>query len=209
MKKKLLVASCLTLTIFCSPFAYSADGPYLGANFGIAMLSDSDVTDSTVPDFTIELSYDSGVTYGAAVGYRFGNGRVEVEASYQKNDIDESSALGFGFDSTGDVTGTAFLLNGYYDFTNSTAFTPYVSAGLGFADIEINDYNIPGAGLPDFSDDDSVFAYQVGLGVGYAVNENFIIDAKYRYFGTEDPQFDTTETEVASHQILLGIRYHF
>lgn len=209
MKRTLLIASCCALPIFFSSFAYSADGPYLGANIGVAWLSDSDVTDSTVPGIPLELSYDSGLTVGAAIGYRFGNGRIEGEVSYQQNDVDQTSALGVSLDSTGDTEGIAFLLNGYYDFTNTTAFTPYVSAGLGYAKIEINDYNIPGSGIPNFSDDDSVFAYQVGLGIGYAVTDKVTLDAKYRYFATEDAEFDTSEVEIASHNVLLGVRFNF
>jgi opacity protein-like surface antigen len=210
VKRTLLIASCCALPIFFSSFAYSADGPYLGAIVGVAFLSDSDVTDSTAPGIPLELSYDSGLKFGAAIGYRFlDNARIEGEVSYQQNDVDQTSALGVSLDSTGDAAGIAFLVNGYYDFTNTTAFTPYVSAGLGFAKVEINDYNILGSGTPDFSDDDSVFAYQVGLGIGYAVTDKVTLDVKYRYFAAEDAEFDTTEVEIASHDILLGVRFNF
>ena len=102
------------------------------------------------------------------------------------------------------------VLNGYYDFTNSSNFTPYVSAGLGFSKIEANDYNIIGSGEPDLNDDDTVFAYQVGAGVGYAVNAQFTIDVKYRYFAAEDAKlFETAEVEIASHDLLLGLRFNF
>lgn len=208
MKKNLLFALCCVLPVFFLGTAFSADGPYLSANIGAAMLSDSDFSGSRFPG-TAELGYDPGWAFGAAFGYGFTNFRFEGEVSHQENDIDETSARGFTLDSDGTVTGEALLLNGYYDFTNQTAFTPYISAGFGYAIVEIEDYNIAGSGVGDYSDDDSVFAYQLGFGVGYGVNENVTIDFKYRYFATSDPEFETSEGEFQSHNILLGIRYNF
>ena len=206
MKRTLLITLCCIIAVFFTTQAYSADGPYLSANLGLAAMSDSDVTESGE---TIELSYDTGWTLGAAVGYRFNNVRVEGELSYQKNDFDQVSAMGVSLDASGDGSVTALLVNGYYDFANESAFTPYISAGLGYAKVEANDLNFVGSGMADFSDDDSVFAYQAGLGVGYAVNENVTIDVKYRYFATEDAEFDTAKAEFSSHNFLLGVRYNF
>lgn len=209
MKKNVILVFCCVVPVLWMSSAYGADGPYVGAFVGAAMLSDSDVTDPTVPGGEFELSYDTGWKFGAALGYRLSNFRVEGEVSYQQNDVDETEIMATSLNAAGDVSGTAFLVNGYYDFTNTTAFTPYISAGLGYANVEVNDFNFAGSGEPDFSDDDSVFAYQFGAGVGYMVNENVTIDLKYRYFATSDPEFDTSEVEVASHDIILGIRYNF
>jgi len=208
MKKNLILALCFVVPLLYVGSAFAADGLYLGANIGVAMLSDSDVNDPSSP-VGIELSYDTGWKLGAALGYRLSNFRIEGELAYQKNDIDKTKALGIDIDSTGDVSGVAFLVNGYYDFTNSTAFTPYVSAGLGYANVEVNDYSLVGSGGLKFNEDDSVFAYQFGVGVGYSVNEKVTIDLKYRYFATSDPKFDTVEVDVASNDIILGIRYNF
>lgn len=208
MKQKLLVISCCALPALFTSAAHSADGLYLGANIGVAMMSDSDISGADVPGGS-ELSYDSGLALGGAVGYRYGDMRIEGEVAYQQNDVDEFSSGGRNFQGDGDVDGIALLVNGYYDFTNSTAFTPYISAGLGAAKVSINDFNYAGSGDSNFDEDDTVFAYQIGLGVGYAVHENFVIDLKYRYFATADPEFDDVEAEIASHNILLGFRYNF
>ncbi len=100
-------------------------------------------------------------------------------------------------------------LNGYYDFVNESAFTRFISAGLGCAKVEVNDFNIPGSGLPSENDDDTVFAYQIGADVAYAVSEKVSLDVKYRYFATSDPDFDGTEVEYSSHNIYAGIRVNF
>jgi opacity protein-like surface antigen len=206
MKKNLLIISVCVLAIFFSSSAYSAEGLYVSGNIGFAMLSDSDITDSGA---TITTEYDTGWTLGGALGYDFNRFRVEGEISYQTNDVDKIGAMGVSFDANGDVSSLAFLINGYFDFVNDTGFIPYLTAGLGYAKVEFNDLSVPALGLSGGSDDDSVFAYQVGLGVGYAVTEKVTIDVKYRYFATEDLEFDTTEVEVASHNFLFGVRFNF
>lgn len=210
MKKNILIIACCTMLLSISTIAYSAEGPYVSGNLGLAILSDSDVTDSTVPGITLDIESDTGLALGVAAGYDFGNNiRIEGEIAYQKNDVDKASLLGVDVDLTGDTSSLAFLLNGYYDFANESAFTPFISAGLGVAEVEINDFNVPGSGLPSSNDDDTVFAYQVGAGVGYAVNEKVTIDVKYRYFGTSDPDFETTTAEYSSHNFYAGIRVAF
>jgi len=209
MKKILLIISVCLPAFFFTSFAYSAEGLYVSGNVGFAMASDSDYKDPVYSGLTTTGEYDTGPALGAAVGYGFGQIRVEGEIFYQKNDMDTVSISGASLDATGDVTALAFLINGYFDFVNDSAFTPYISAGLGYAQIDLNDFNYTGSGDPDFSSDDSVFAYQVGVGVGYAVTDTLTIDLKYRYMGAEDPEFEDTEAEFASHDFLLGVRFYF
>ena len=38
----------------------------------------------------------------------------------------------------GDVGIFTFLANGYFDFNNDSKFTPYLTAGLGMANVEID-----------------------------------------------------------------------
>lgn len=210
MKKTILLIAVCAMLLSISSIAYSAEGPYVSGNVGLAIPSDSDMTDPALPGITLDIESELGFVLGVAAGYDFGNNiRVEGEIAYQKNDLDKASLLGVEADLTGDTTSLALLLNGYYDFMNESAFTPFVSAGAGFAKVEINDFNIPGSGLPDASEDDTVFAYQVGVGVGYAVNETVTIDVKYRYFGTSDPEFDTSTAEYSSNNFYAGVRVSF
>ncbi len=209
MNKNLLITFVCVLAFFFSTTVYSAEGLYVSGNLAFAMASDSDLTDSTVPGVTVNTEFDTGLTFGAALGYDFNRFRVEGEISYQNNDIDKIGAQGVFFDATGDATALSFLINGYFDLKNSSAFTPYVSAGLGFAQVEFNNLNISGLGFSGSNDEDTVFAYQVGIGVGYAVTEKVTIDVKYRYFGTEDSEYDTTKAEFASNNFLFGVRVYF
>jgi opacity protein-like surface antigen len=209
MKKNLLITFVCVLVFFFSAPVYCAEGFYVSGNIGFAMASDSDLTDSNAPGITVNTEFDTGLVFGAALGYDFNRFRVEGEISYQKNDIDKTSAQGVFVDATGDSVALSFLINGYYDFINSSAFTPYISAGLGFAQVEFNDLDISSLGFSGSNDEDTVFAYQIGIGVGYAVSEKVTIDVKYRYFGAEDSEYDTTKAEFASNNLLFGVRINF
>ena len=209
MKKNLLIIFVILLTLFLTAPVYGAEGLYVSGYFGFAMASDSDLTDSTVPGVTVNTEFDTGPALGAALGYDFNKFRVEGEISYQKNDVSQIGSQGVLLNNTGEVTAFSFLINGYYDFINSSAFTPYISAGLGFAQVEFNNLDISGLGFSGSNDEDTVFAYQVGIGLGYAVTEKITIDVRYRYIGTEDSEYDTTKAEFASNNLLFGVRVSF
>ncbi|MCI5144811.1 MAG: hypothetical protein D3923_04620, partial [Candidatus Electrothrix sp. AR3] len=56
--------------------------------------------------------------------------------------------------------------------------------------------------------DDTVWSYQLSTGIGYALNEQLTVDALYRYFATDDPEFDgNVNYEFASHNFLVGLRF--
>lgn len=193
------------MMLSAASIALGAGGPYVSGNIGVTLPSDSDVTASAVPDISVES--DNNLGLGIAAGYGFSNNtRLEAELAYQKNDLDKAEYSHTEVNLDGDTSSLALLLNGYYDFANKSPLTPFVSAGLGLARIDCNDLNVQGSGLPNTDDDDTVFAYQVGAGVGYAVSGKVSLDVKYRYFGTSDPEFGRTEAEYSSHNVYAGVR---
>jgi opacity protein-like surface antigen len=205
----IMIAGC-ALLLSTSSIAECAEGPYMSGNLGFSVLSDSDWTDTTLPGITINLESDTGYALGLAVGSSIGpNVRVEGEVAYQKNDLDKASLFGIDLPLSGDTTNLAFLLNCYYDFANTSPLTPFLSAGLGIARFDVNDFNFPGSGLPDTNENSTEFAYQLGAGLGYAVSEALTIDLKYRYFGTSDPEIDTSTFTYASHNFYAGLRVNF
>ena len=200
MKKHLVLLVALATFLPLSSFAADAEGLYVGGNLGMAILNDADTT--TDSGVAVNIDSDLGLALGAAVGYAFENIRVEGELAWQKNDFDKGKAMGQEVDLNGDSSSLAFLFNGYYDFKNSSAFTPFVTAGIGMARVEVNDVEVPGSGIPAASDHDTVFAFQLGFGVSYAVSDRISLDVKYRYF-------DTREDEYFSYNIYAGIRVFF
>lgn len=201
MKKSILILISFLGMFFASSSALYAEGMYLGGDLGVAFLSDSDVD---AFGYSAEISSDTGYSIGLALGYEFEyNIRLEAAIGYQANDLDELSVYGYTESLDGDISILSFMANGYYDFKNSTAFTPFLMAGIGLANINADLDSI------DESDDDTVFAYQAGLGVGYALNDRVTLDLKYVYFATEDVDFDGIDAEISSHNAVLGIRFAF
>jgi len=205
--KKLVLCLFSGLIVFSfSTIAY-AEGLYFSGNIGAASLTDADVTG---PGVNAELESDTGVAVGIAVGYAYSNNiRAEIEFAYQKNHADIYNESGVESDATGDTSSYAGLLNCYYDFVNDSSLIPFITAGIGYAKVKMDDVNYSGSGVPNIDDDDAVFAYQVGAGLGYVVSEKIILDFKYRYFGTADPEFYNTDVEYASHNFYVGMRAFF
>jgi opacity protein-like surface antigen len=73
-----------------------------------------------------------------------------------------------------------------YEFHNSTPFTPVINGGLGFVVgvLEASDH-----GNYD-SASSAAFAYQVGAGVDYAINDKMALGLTYKFLGTTDQDFD-------------------
>jgi len=82
----------------------------------------------------------------------------------------------------GDITSLALMLNGYFDIRSFSTIVPYLTAGIGYANLELSPISIAVPGYGTFatvaSYDDNVFAYQVGIGVAYDINETITADFK-------------------------------
>lgn len=209
--RKGLCASLIVLSFVFITNAYSAQGLYISGNIGLATLNDADANDSNLPGVTASREFDSGAAFTGAIGYGIDNFRLEGEIGYQQNDFDEQEAGGISRDLSGDLTTLSFLVNAYYDFPTSSKFTPFITAGLGLAQVDVNDLRISGSRQASFDDDDTVFAGQVGAGVSYAVNEQIALELKYRYFMTENLEFSDGSSLDGpnSHNVFLGMRYTF
>jgi opacity protein-like surface antigen len=209
MKKHVvLLVGCAALLSLSSAAQSAVMGPYASINGGIATLNDAD---AKINEGTLEFDTDPGLALAAALGYDFGaNVRLETEANYQQNDIDHINLKGSGLNpkASGEIIGVSGLLNGYYDFTNISAVTPFVSAGFGFTKIKIDDVANDGEIIPGKTDG-TAMAYQVGGGFSYALNYNLALDIKYRYFSAIDLKLDDTEFDYSSHNVYGGIRASF
>ncbi len=166
---------------------------YISGKAESVFLDDADLTGSNGG----KVEFDAGWGLGGAFGYDYGTYRAEIEVSFRENDIDAFRGLG----TSGDVSSSSFLVNGYFDFENSTDITPYVGGGLGLANVDFDDSII--------NDDDTVFAYHLGAGAGLAISETVMIDLAYRYLVTANPDIGNGEAEYETHNLLVGIRYYF
>lgn len=196
MKRSVILAGFL-VSLFLTPLAYAV-GPYMSGNLGVAIPLDSDIDGTDA-----KITSDTGFGMLGAVGYDFGMFRLEGELGYQESDLDKIKGYGESFSLGGDVSVLSGLVNGYVDFHNDTKFTPYLTAGLGMANVDVSSNQYWS------SDDDTVFAYQFGAGCTYDITTALALDIRYRYFATDDPEFDLMEVELASNNVYAGLRYSF
>ena len=212
--KKFAVSVVIYFFLVLPTFSFGASGMFGSFNAGVAKPADGNMTKSGVG--SVELEYDTSFTVGGAIGYRLGETgdyRVEGEVAYQNNEVDRvdgislPASIGVDTLSSMEASMLTFLLNGYIDFNYGSAFSWFVTGGLGFARY---DGEMTVNGVTD-DEDDTVFAYQLGVGTGYAVTETVTLDCKYRYLRTEDFNIEGGYVEVASpsHSITLGIRVAF
>jgi len=193
---------------YSKDFEGRSGGPYITARVGGCFLNDSTLSEEGFP-ITVDTEFDTGMLFEGAVGYEFaGPFRIEGEVGYRKNDLDKFTALGYSVAGGGDVDTLSFMLNGYVEIENQSSITPFLGAGIGYAKVSANDISIPGV-ITVGSEDDSVFAYQFVAGIGFSATKNLIIDLAYKYFATDDPEFQYIKAEYGSHNITIGFRYVF
>ena len=198
----------------CTAASAQTDGWYAGAEAGVNFVPKLkfDTTGNTW-----HQKQDPGYAILGQVGYGFGKIRLEGELGWRQNEINKFSD-DFGDHSVdGNISGVSFMGNVYYDFVNSSKWTPFVGAGIG--GIDLNFDNLKAGGVPVTNDGDFVFAYQGIAGVSYAVNEQLSIKADYRYLGTVDGNYNLSSAyagpngvgkgEYASHSVLVGFTWKF
>lgn len=192
------------------------------------MNSQYDPFDGTV-DFT------EGFSLNLALGYALGNGlRLEAEGGYagescfKEMDVKMPGTLQLLDVPTGKtkmagkLSAATLMLNAYYDLDLSDNLIPYLGGGLGMARISANPKLGEGAHsgrVLVVDDEDYVFVYQLGTGLGYRISNGLIggsdltITLDYRYLASfEDVKFkgaltgSSVESEFGGHYIGGGVR---
>ena len=110
------------------------------------------------------------------------------------------------------VTTTKLMLNGTYDFNRAVGgVSPYISAGIGAAcNHTTTNVNLDGDNTR-ISGNYINFAYQVGAGLAYTMENQTILDIGYRFAdnGTNKKIAGVANKRLQSHEILLGMKVPF
>lgn len=214
MNKLLVVSSLMALSAATQAYADAGERwPrwYVGLSGGLSYLQDSDISGTS----TGSLEYNGGGMATLSLGYQppFGgapfNGlRLEAELGYHDNGLNNFSFA----TSHGSVQSISYMGNAYYDFRNSSGWTPYVGAGAGGASVQLS----KSSGLGNTSGTDSVFAYQFMGGIGYAPQTMPMTEwtLGYRYFVEDSPEFNAVGGKVklddlTSHNVEVGAKFRF
>jgi opacity protein-like surface antigen len=196
-------------------------GPYVSGFLGVAVPTNRDVT-STLANLNDRVEFDPGIFVGGTGGFDFGFARVEGEVSYKHAEISKVTDRINGntfTDIDGRIGVLAVMGNAFLDLHNPSPITPYFGGGVGFAALhQSNTFgrdnsNIFGTQLY-FTDDDDVFAYQVGAGLEMAITTRLSLDVGYRYFRTMEATFNQNtlfehKLKFESHNAAVGLRVKF
>ena len=214
MRKWMVLMSLVLMTALAGngSQAWAAEGFYAGIQGGVAMLEDAEADPA-------KSEMETGYVLSGLAGYDFGSFRFEGEIAYRENDIDKVTILNSDTDSSGDVSAWAFMVNGYFDFENRTAFTPYIGAGIGYARVEIDGKaTYGGSTTVKWDDHDSGLAYQLMAGVAWDLSDTIVLDMSYRYLDCDDIEIAGTsnwgftvedEIDYESHNFMIGLKWFF
>lgn len=203
MKKLLLTA--LIAGMSATP-ALSA--PYVSGSVGLGFAGNSSFELTGVGEVDDVIKWKSGIPFGGAIGIKQDAFRVEAALGYQTHDIDEvltaPGVYGAPEGTDNSLSVLTYMVNGYYDIDlNKSSISPYVTVGLGGASLK-----------PEGDTSKSVFAWQVGAGVGVKAAKDLTVDLGFRYLKPgslegQDSEGDSGKFSLSYTNILAGIRYDF
>lgn len=184
--------------------------------------------------------FEEGMSGSIEAGLRYdSNFRSGLEVAYTQADVDRHSGVTLGgtaldgvdaavltgsgtqlgttvgavvADGRGELTTTSLFANLYYDFPMGGAFQPYLGAGIGVSEIDV-DYSPSGIGI--INDKDTAFAWQLKGGVTWRFDPKWEAYGEYAYRQSDDVTFDnqlfpgTLDIENTQSVVSLGVRYRF
>ncbi|MGQ7843530.1 outer membrane protein [Granulosicoccus sp. 3-233] len=236
-KRKLLFAAMtMALSLTGTAHAEGLNGTVgIGASF---QNSDAEPFGSNVAadaDFPGAFDSGDGIVGVLGVGHDLaGPFRIEGRLSFHQADFNSrrygtGARNGAEYILDGDIESTSLTIDGFYDIPTNGAFSPYVKGGIG---VSSNRYSarLGGAGVAEFdafdgtsdgyydayADRDSTeFAWNIGLGGSFALNDRITLFGEYQYasFGDgstgQDYFTDGFRVDSTAHEVLLGLRSQF
>jgi len=162
----------------------------------------------------LQGEFDTGWAVLGSVGYAFDNSvRVELEAGYRTNDLDQLLTIGGAPIATGgDFSEFTLMANLLYDFHLGDRLTATIGGGVG-ADLAGFE-----AGTLGLDESEWVFGFQGLLGLNYAIADRTQVFLNYRYLRAEGPEFSNVVAgppaaqlvsfrgDLDKHALTLGVR---
>jgi len=161
-----------------------------------------DLTDTAISGRTPEL--DDDLTYGIRYAYNVTqNWGLELSLGFTPTEVTNLAT------SNIDVDVTTLDVDAVYQFTTGARFVPYLLAGVGYAQADL-DRPITGlaGGQPVSIGDDSGFTLNAGIGAKYFATDRLSIwaEGRYRYV---DGLVDAFDDSLNTFEPRLGIGYRF
>jgi opacity protein-like surface antigen len=182
--------------------------------------------------------FSGGTSYGVGVGYQFNSWfRADVTGEYRSKVAFTGTDFlmfnpggGLADAYTGGYSSWVGLVNAYVDLGTWWCLTPFVGAGVGFANVKTTGFTDV-ATFPAFDGRTSSFfadgasktnlAWAAHAGVSYKVTNNFTVELAYRYLdmgtavqgqgqffdGTRIGQSSFQFRDLTSQDVKLGVRW--
>jgi len=104
------------------------------------------------------------------------------------------------------------MINSYYDIVERANFIPYLMAGAGLAHNKAGNFVLSSAETA-LKDEQNSFAWQVGAGVKYKINNRTFLDLGYKYVNlgkvkTSDVLWEPTITKTPQNVIKGKLKAH-
>ena len=203
MRKHTLSAICLTLAALSPLASAHQEGDWI-VRGGLTTVAPDESSSNIIAggtDLGVALTVDNNTQLGINVAY-FVTNNINIEllaATPFKHDVNfsVSDPLGTG-NQLGEVTHLPPSLTANYYFNDaSSAFQPYIGAGINytiFFDEEFTNANA-GAGLSDLSLDNS-FGLTAQVGMDYIVDKKWHVNASVRFIDIDtDATFKVGEAD--------------
>ena len=144
-----------------------------------------------------EVKFDAGIRLGVGGGYHITDWfSVEGETGLFENEIHSITDAHIHDAFFGNVP---LLANLRFECPRDWFVKPYFGGGAGVAFSFIDaDFIEIGSTSMDGSDSSAVFAYQAFGGLRFRLNERMGLSLEYRYFATEDPEWEAEFNHGAS-----------
>ncbi len=202
---------------------------YISGKIGVSAMSASDIANTsgngTGPSLTKTDSDDTVVPVGVAIGYNWRKHGVSLRTEfeylhranfgYTSNPLFTSPGNQIGL--TSKIGSQTLFANVFYDFHNSTLFTPFVGGGIGAA-INKSTMTLNASGLPvsTFETIDTRFAWNIGAGIAVPITEILLLELSYRYtdlggavWSTNTGIFELTTNSLQANEFLFAARLQF
>lgn len=206
MKKIITILACLFVSSLQA--ATPIDGWY-GSAFGGYSYFEGNVATTSGGLFFNLPKYQDGWHAGGRFGYQSNPMRYEIEYTYTQADAHKFQVAGVNQTGVSGRTRASYgMLNVYYDFPDMIpSIAPFVGAGLGYANVQVN-LNSTGPGaVTRFKQSDNVFAYQGTVGGTYNFAENWAVNLAYRYVATD--RASKLGKRYQTQMATLGMIYRF
>ena len=157
---------------------------------------------------------------GGVISSKF---RTDVSVNYRGNYKYSATVYPKGYYESQKFSSIALMLSGYLNLKQFDKIAPYLTAGVGGSINKSGDYHVRSGIMYVLGDSKNNFAWQVGIGFLFTINNNISTDLLYKYvdlgivttkgvykklskrLGNNTPY----KGKLLSHELSLGINYKF